>query len=255
MARDKRVLVLGGTGHSSKLIALISTIPELEIINSLAGRTRQPAIGSTPRRIGGFGGVSGLINYLREQEIDLLIDATHPFASQISGNAAIASSELKIPRLMLVRPPWKKVEGDRWIEAENNEVAVKVLANLGSRIFLSIGRQELASYAHLKHLWFLIRIIDLFPPDSLVPPGKILTERGPFYFEEERSLLQKYEIEAIVSKNSGGDATYAKIVAARELGMPVVMIQRPPLPEGEQVSDVESAVAWIKKMIKLMINS
>ena len=252
MARHKRVLILGGTGDSSKLIALASTIPGLEIINSLAGRTRQPVIPSTPTRIGGFGGVSGLINYLREQEIDLLIDATHPFAGQISRNAAIASSELNIPRLMLVRPPWQKVEGDRWIEVENNEVAIKVLPKLGSRIFLSIGRQELANYAHLKYLWFLIRTVDILKPDSLVPPGKILTERGPFSLEDERSLLEKYEIEAMVSKNSGGDATYAKIIAARELGISVVMIQRPSLPEGEQVSDVESAVAWIRKMIRIL---
>ena len=252
MARQKRVLILGGTGDSLKLTALASTIPELEIINSLAGRTRQPVITSTPTRIGGFGGVSGLINYLREQEIDLLIDATHPFAGQISRNAAIASSELNIPRLMLVRPPWQKVEGDRWIEVENNEVAIKVLPKLGSRIFLSIGRQELTSYAHLKYLWFLIRTIDILKLDSLVPPGKILTERGPFSLEDERSLLEKYEIEAMVSKNSGGDATYAKIIAARELGISVVMIQRPSLPEGEQVSDVESAVAWIRETIKVL---
>ncbi|NES08108.1 MAG: cobalt-precorrin-6A reductase [Okeania sp. SIO2F4] len=246
MAKDKRVLILGGIGDSLKLTALASTIPGLEVINSLAGRTRQPIITSTPTRIGGFGGVSGLTDYLREQKIDLLIDVTHPFASKISWNAAIATSQLNIPRLMLVRPAWKKIEGDRWLEVKSNEVAAKVLPELGSRIFLSIGRQELGSYAHLKHIWFLIRALDIPQPDSLVPPGKILTERGPFSLEEEQSLLQKYEIEAIVSKNSGGDATYAKIIAAGELGIPVVMIQRPSLPEGEQVSDVKSAVSWIR---------
>ncbi len=246
LTQHKRVLILGGIGDSLKLTALASTIPGLEVINSLAGRTRKPIITSTSTRIGGFGGVSGLTDYLREQKIDLLIDATHPFASQISWNAAIATSQINIPRLMLVRPPWKKMEGDRWVEVESNEVAARVLPELASRIFLSIGRQELGSYAHLKHLWFLIRTLDIPEPDSFVPPGKILTERGPFSLEEERSLLQKYEIEAVVSKNSGGDATYPKIIAARELGIPVVMIQRPSLPEGEQVSDVESAVSWLR---------
>ncbi|WP_293130185.1 cobalt-precorrin-6A reductase [Okeania sp. SIO3I5] len=245
VAKHKRVLILGGIGDSLKLTTLASTIPGLEVINSLAGRTRQPVMKSTPTRIGGFGGVSGLIDYLREQQIDLLVDATHPFASKISWNAAIATSQLNIPRLMLVRPAWKKMEGDRWLEVENNEVAVKVLPELGSRIFLSIGRQELGSYAHLKNFWFLMRMIEQPQPD-ITPPGKILTERGPFSLEEERSLLQKYEIEVIVSKNSGGDATYPKIIAARELGIPVVMIQRPSLPEGEKVTDVESAVSWLR---------
>ncbi len=246
LTQHKRVLILGGIGESWKLTALASTIPGLEVINSLAGRTRKPVMTSTPTRIGGFGGVSGLTNYLREQKIDLLIDATHPFASKISWNAAIASSALNIPRLMLVRPAWKKMEGDRWVEVESNEVAARVLPELASRIFLSIGRQELVSYTHLKNLWFLMRMVEPPQANTSVPPGKILTERGPFSLEEERSLLLKYEIEAILSKNSGGDATYAKIIAARELGIPVVMIQRPSLPEGEQVSDVESAVSWLR---------
>ncbi|MEM1172328.1 MAG: cobalt-precorrin-6A reductase [Cyanobacteria bacterium P01_H01_bin.35] len=244
--KHKRVLILGGMGDSLKLTALASTIPGLEVINSIAGCTRQPLVTSTYTRIGGFGGVSGLRNYLREQKIDFLIDATHPFASQISWNAAIATSKLNIPRLMLVRPAWKKTEGDRWLEVESNKAAARVLPNLAQRIFLSIGRQELVSYAHLKNLWFLMRMIEPPQPQTPVPPGKILTERGPFSLEEERSLLQKYEIETVVSKNSGGDATYSKIIAARELGIPLVMIQRPSLPEGEQVSDVESAVSWLR---------
>ena len=246
MAKHKRVLILGGIRDSLTLIALASTIPGLEVINSLAGRTRQSVMAFKPTRVGGFGGVSGLIDYLREQKIDLLIDATHPFASKISWNAAIAASELNIPHLMLVRPPWKKIEGDHWLEVESNEFAAKVLPGLASRIFLSIGRQELASYAHLKDLWFLMRMIEQPELYSPVPLGKILTERGPFSLKEERSLLQKYKIGAVVSKNSGGDATYPKVVAARELGIPVVMIQRPFLPEAEQASDVESVVSWLR---------
>ncbi len=201
---------------------------------------------STPTRIGGFGGVFGLTDYLRKQQIDLLIDATHPFATQISCHAAIAASKMNIPHLMLKRPSWQKTEGDRWLEVESNEIAARVLPNLAQRVFMTIGRQELINYAHLKNLWFLMRMINQPPLDSPIPPGKILTARGPFSVLEERSLLQKYKIEAIVSKNSGGDATHAKILVARELGIPVVMIQRPSLPEGEQVSDVESAISWLK---------
>ena len=246
MAKHKRVLILGGIGDSLKLTSLASTIPGLEVISSLAGRTSKSVMLFKCTRIGGFGGVSGLKDYLREQKIDLLIDATHPFASKISWNAAIATSQLNIPHLMLVRPAWKKNEGDRWLEVKSNKFAAKVLPELGSRIFLSIGRQELASYAHLKDLWFLMRIIEPLQPYTSVPPGKILTERGPFSLEEERSLLQKYKIGTLVSKNSGGDATYPKVIAARELSIPVVMIQRPSLPEGEQVSDVEGAVSWLR---------
>ena len=249
MARHKRVLILGGIGDSWKLARLASTIPGFEVINSLAGRTCRSIMRFKPTRVGGFGGLPGLKDYLREQKIDLLIDATHPFASKISCNAVIATSELKIPHLMLVRPAWKKIESDRWLEVESNEVAAKVLPELASRIFLSIGRQELASYTHLKDLWFLMRMIESPQPYTSVPPGKILTERGPFSLGEERSLLEKYQIETIVSKNSGGNATYPKIVAARELSIPVVMIQRPFLPEGDQVSDVESAVSWLRNYI------
>ncbi|NES77824.1 MULTISPECIES: cobalt-precorrin-6A reductase [unclassified Okeania] len=246
MTKQKRVLILGGTGNGWKLAALATTIPGLEVINSLAGRTRQPSIKFTHTRIGSFGGVPGLTEYLQAQQIDLLIDATHPFAVQISWNAAIATSELNIPHLMLISPPWEKTEGDRWVEVENKQTVIEILPKLAQRVFLSIGRQELASYAHLQNLWFLMRTIDPPKLNTLLPPGKLLTKRGPFSLLEERSLLQKYKIEAIVSKNSGGDATYAKIIAARELGIPVVMIQRPPLPDGKQVTDVESAVSWLR---------
>jgi len=247
----KRVLILGGTAEASKLVAKASKIDGLEAIASLAGRTRQPVISSTTTRIGGFGGVSGLTDYLRERQIHLLVDATHPFAAEISFNAAIAAAKAGIPHLMLVRPAWERTQGDRWVEVESNQEAAEVLSQLGHRrIFLSIGRQELAAYADLQEFWFLMRAIDPPPPQIPLPPGKLLTERGPFSLHEERSLLQKYQIEVIVSKNSGGDATYAKIIAARELGIPVVIIKRPPLPQGERVGDEESAMFWLQKQVK-----
>lgn len=248
----KRLLILGGTSDATKLAARASVISRLEVISSLAGRTRQPHALTGNVRIGGFGGAAGLAAYLRDREINFLIDATHPYAAQISFNAAEAAKECNLPFLMLVRPPWQKQEGDRWIEVESNEAAAKVLSKQAKRVFLTIGRQELAAYADLNDIWFLMRTID--PPTSgaLVPNGKLLLDRGPFTLENERKLLIEYQIDAIASKNSGGDATYAKIVAARELGIPVVMVQRKPQPAVEQVVDVESAIEWLLNQLQLV---
>ncbi|BAY11120.1 precorrin-6x reductase [Calothrix sp. NIES-2098] len=245
-----RVLILGGTGDAAELAARVATIPGIEAIASLAGRTRQPSIPSGNIRIGGFGGAAGLANYLRQEKIHLLIDATHPFASQISFNAAAAATEVGIPRLMLNRPVWEKVSGDRWIEVDNIAAATAALSNQAQRVFLTVGRQELSSFAHLKKLWFLMRVIDPPSPDDLIPPGLVLCDRGPFALENEREILINYKIDTIVSKNSGGDATYAKIIAAREMGVTVVMVNRPAIPPGEQVSNVEDAVAWLVNQIK-----
>lgn len=248
MSNRKRVLILGGTGDATELAAKAAEILKVEIITSLAGRTRQPIVPFKDTRIGGFGGVAGLVNYLREQLIDVLIDATHPFAAQMSFNAAAAATAVNIPHLMLIRPVWKSVAGDDWIDVESNAAAAIVLPGIAQRIFLTIGRQELAAFAHLK-IWFLMRMIDPPLPDTAVPPGKLLLDRGPFLLENERSLLQQYEIGAIVSKNSGGDATSAKLIAARELRIPVVMVQRPAVPPGEKVADVESALSWLRDKV------
>ncbi len=243
----KRLLILGGTGDAIELAAQVMGFPNLEIITSLAGRTRNPAVPSGDVRVGRFGGATGLSDYLREQEIDLLIDATHPFAAQISWNAAAAAIDAGIPHLILLRPSWEKVAGDQWIEVESMEVAAKVIPGLAQRVFLTIGRQQLAPFVPLVETWFLIRSID--PPDIFISNGQILLDRGPFSLEQERQLLREYQIEAIVSKNSGGDATYAKIIAARELEIPVVMVQRPAVPLGERAIDVASAVSWVTKRL------
>jgi precorrin-6A/cobalt-precorrin-6A reductase len=240
-----RVLILGGTGDAAKLAARVATIPGIEAITSLAGRTREPSIPLGNSRVGGFGGADGLASYLRQMKIDLLIDATHPFATQISFNAATAATEVGIPRLMLNRPPWEKVSGDRWIEVESVTAAATALETQAQRVFLTVGRQELEAFAHLERIWFLMRMIDPPTPDTLIPQGILLCDRGPFVLDQEREILIHHSIDTIVSKNSGGDATYAKIIAARELGMKVVMVNRPATPLGEQVSDVDSAVAWL----------
>lgn len=240
-----RVLILGGTGDAAELAARVATIQGVEAITSLAGRTSEPSIPLGDLRIGGFGGAAGMASYLRQMGINLLIDATHPFATQISFNAAAAATEIGVPRLMLIRPPWEQVSGDRWIEVDSIEAAATALQHLAQRVFLTVGRQELAAFAHLKEIWFLMRMIELPAPDALVPPGMVLCDRGPFDLKNEREILIHKNIDTIVSKNSGGNATYAKITAARELGLKVVMVNRPAIPPGEQVSNVDDVLAWL----------
>ncbi|HEY9896641.1 MAG TPA: cobalt-precorrin-6A reductase [Candidatus Sericytochromatia bacterium] len=243
-----RVLILGGTGDAAALAAQLSVLPGVAITTALAGRTQQPSALPGAVRVGGFGGSDGLLAYLKEQRIGILIDATHPFAAQMSWNAAIAASEARLPHLMLVRPAWEKVVGDRWIEVETVEAAAQAIPTNARRIFLTIGRQQLAPFALLTH-WFLMRSIDPPGTDMALPNGELLLDRGPFTLENEIALLKQHRIEAIVSKNSGGAATYAKIMAARELKLPIVMVQRPAMPSGDRVSDVAGAVEWVKRML------
>ena len=239
----KKILILGGTGDAVKLAAKLATVPEIEVISSLAGRTRKPAALVGQVRIGGFGGATGLANYLQENSIDMLIDATHPCAGQITINGAIASQLANIPHLMLVRPQWEKVRDDNWIEVESVEAAAQAIPESVKRVFITSGRQQLETFLQRSHIWYLMRSID--PPDIELPNSKVLLDRGPFNLKQERQLLQDYQIEAIVSKNSGGSATYAKIIAARELDIPVVMVQRPARPEGEKVTDIKEVIAWL----------
>lgn len=259
-----RVLILGGTGNAAELTARINNITGIEAIASLAGRTREPVAPVGNVRVGGFGGVMGLVEYLQHQKIDVLIDATHPFANHISWNAAAAATQVGIPRLLVNRPPWEKQPGDIWIEVKNNTEAAAVLENQAlknqalehqlfkhqiKRVFLTIGRQEISAFSHLQKMWFLMRMIDPPVADVVIPPGLMLLDRGPFTLEDEREILTKYNIDTIVSKNSGGNATYPKIIAAREMGIKVVMVKRPPVPPGEQVADVESAVKWLLEKV------
>jgi precorrin-6A/cobalt-precorrin-6A reductase len=242
----KKLLILGGTGEAMRLATLAAEIDQLTVISSLAGRTQQPVLPVGTTRSGGFGGTAGLVAYLKSAEIDLLIDATHPFARQISWNAAAAAQNCDLPRLLLERPAWEPLADDRWISANSNETAAQILSTDFQRVFLTIGRQELASYAHLTDIWFLMRSIDPPPPDQLLPPGQLLLAKGPFDIVAERNLLTEHHLQVVVSKNSGGVATSAKIQAARELAIPVIMISRPALPEGDRVTDLAAAIRWLK---------
>ena len=247
----KRLLILGGTGDAARLAAQTVDIAGLETITSIAGRTNQPSGVASEIRIGGFGGAAGLVEYLQMMNIDLVIDATHPFAAQISWNAAQAAETVGIPLLMIVRPAWARISLDDWIEVESIQAAVAAIPATVERIFLTIGRQQLAPFAILTDRWCLMRSIDPPSTDTPLPPGKMLLDRGPFSLAQERQLLQEHRIQAIVSKNSGGDATYAKIIAARELGIPVVMVQRPMMPQGDKVGDVMGGIDWLSDRLKL----
>jgi precorrin-6A/cobalt-precorrin-6A reductase len=241
-----RILILGGTGDAARVIEQVAALPNVTPIASLAGRTPAPNVPSSGTiRRGGFGGIDGLINFLQTEAIDLIIDATHPFAAQISHNAAQAAIVCNIPRILLNRPGWAIEPGDRWIEVPDHAAAATLLPTISNRVFLTIGRQELAAYTGIPDLWCLMRMIT--PPDPPIPQGEILLDQGPFSLEAEINLLQTHNIGAIVSKNSGGNATYAKIIAARTLGLPVIMIPRPQLPDGPIVHSIPAAIAWVKQ--------
>ena len=239
-----RVLILGGTGDARRLAALAAAAG-FEVASSLAGRTSAPRLPAGDVRVGGFGGSEGLAAYLREARIDLLVDATHPFAETISAHAAEAATRSAVPRLRLNRPAWRESMGDRWTHAASMAGAAEVLPGLGRRAFLAIGRQEIAAFACLQGVWCLARMIE--PPErgAPVPPGLVITDRGPFAEAAERALMVAHGIDVLVSRNSGGDDTYAKIAAARDLGVLVVMVARPPVPPGDTVPTPEAALDWL----------
>jgi precorrin-6A/cobalt-precorrin-6A reductase len=220
------VLLLGGTSESWQLSTLLADRSDVILVSSLAGRVSQPRVPKGLMRVGGFGGVDGLIAYLKANKIAAVIDATHPFAVRISQNAEAACRELALPLIAFARAPWVKTEGDIWHEVEDFHAAAEFVERTPGTVFLSIGRQELAAFADCARATYLIRAIEEpFPP--LPRHHSVILERGPFDLDHERELLREHSIDFVVSKNSGGTATYSKIVAARELRLPVVMITRP----------------------------
>lgn len=212
---------------------------------SLAGRTAAPAALPVPVRSGGFGGVAGLADYLMAERIDALIDATHPYAAVISGNAAQAARSANVPLLAFRRPPWARREGDRWTEVADVRAAVEALGEKPRRVFLALGRKEVAPFAQAPQHHYLVRSVDPIDPPLAVPHADYILARGPFGEDDERTLLTTRGIEVIVSKNSGGSATYGKIAAARALGIDVIVLRRPDLPDVPAVETVDAALAWL----------
>ncbi len=250
MAEPTKVLILGGTAEAAALARALAEEPRVAATTSLAGRTRAPAELPGAVRRGGFGGAQALADYLKTRAVDIVVDATHPFAARISRNAAQACAAAGVPRLVLTRPAWTARDGDRWtLVPDAQAAATAALPGLGRRVFLTIGRQELSTFAGLNDIWFLVRLVE--PPEDPIPleDFRLVLGRGPFSLARETALLRAHGIEAVVSKNSGGAGTYAKIEAARALDLPVVMVERPALPEGETVETVAAARAWIERRL------
>ena len=249
------MLILGGTGEAVALARRLAADARLSVVTSLAGRTRSPTIPPGDLRSGGFGGSEGLADYLAQEAIDLVIDATHPYAAAISRHAATACAAAGVARLRLERPAWTPRDGDRWTVVPDMAAAVRAIPALGRRVFLTVGRQELAAFAALSETWFLVRAIE--PPDgpTPLPHCTLIQGRGPFDEMAEAELLRNHGIDLLVSKNSGGAATYAKIAAARRLALPVVMVARPPAPPVASVAGEEEALAWVEARLAQAVNS
>ncbi|MDH6212804.1 cobalt-precorrin-6A reductase [Streptomyces pseudovenezuelae] len=225
------VLILGGTTEARELAAALAARPGVRVTTSLAGRVARPGVLDGEVRIGGFGGAAGLADWLREQHVDAVVDATHPFAAAITENAARAAAVTGMPAVVLRRPGWRAGPADRWHMVASLPDAADVLSGYGRRVFLTTGRLGLAAFAGLTDRHFLVRSVE--PPEPPMPPAtQVLLARGPFTVADESALLREHRIDVLVTKDSGGEATAAKLTAARELGLPVVVVRRPPLPEG-----------------------
>jgi precorrin-6A/cobalt-precorrin-6A reductase len=242
-----RILILGGTTEASALAGLVAGHRGFSPVLSMAGRTSDPRPLPIPTRIGGFGGVDGLARYLADQRIEAVVDATHPFAAVMSRNAAEACARAGVPLLALRRPAWEKQAGDRWMEVSSMANAVTALGETPRRVFLTVGRLELSPFAAAPQHSYLVRTIEPIG-DALPAPLVIaIRDRPPFNEAAERALMRREGIEVLVTKNSGGAATYAKIAAARALGLPVIVVSRPGKPEGvREVTTAEEAFAWLK---------
>ena len=258
-----RVLILGGTAEARALATALAGMLGVRPISSLAGRVAEPALPAGEVRIGGFGGADGLAGWLVAERIAAVVDATHPFAATISWSAAQAAAAAGVPILALRRPGWTERPGDDWRRQPSPEAAARALDGLtldgrprdgralegvAGRVFLTTGRTGLAPFAALDRHWFLIRSIEA-PRPPLPCRHQLLLARGPFSVRQEIALMREHRIQVLVTKDSGGPLTEAKLVAARELGLPVLMIQRPPLPEIAAVPTVQAARDWVAALV------
>ncbi|AYY15757.1 cobalt-precorrin-6A reductase [Actinobacteria bacterium YIM 96077] len=235
--------MLGGTSEARALAAELVR-HGVHVVSSLAGRVRAPRLPDGEVRIGGFGGARGLATWLRETGVRCVVDATHPFASRISQSAASGTGEAGVPLLRLERAGWHAGAADDWRWAGSLDEAAQLCARLGTRIFLTTGRQGLAAFAGLDQPWFLIRCVD--PPDPPLPARcEVVLDRGPYTVDGEIDLMRQHGIDLLVTKDSGGTYTAAKLDAARRLGVPVVVVRRPSRPRVHTVETVDEAAAWV----------
>lgn len=232
-----RILILGGTTEASAIARALVGDARFDPVLSLAGRTRSPVMPPIAWRVGGFGGAAGLADYVRREGVQAVVDATHPFATRIKASAAT----LDVPRVVVLRPAWQAVPGDRWTEVADMPAAFAALGTVPQRVFLTVGQQELVPFGPPHH--YVVRSVDA----PAVPPAGalIITARGPFAEAAERALLLDHRIGVVVTKNSGGSATAGKLAAARSLGLPVILVARPSRPTGLIVPDAAGALAWL----------
>ncbi|MFI9592617.1 cobalt-precorrin-6A reductase [Nonomuraea sp. NPDC052265] len=255
------VLILGGTAEARALAAELAADPGLRVVSSLAGRVSNPRLPVGEVREGGFGGARGLADWLVKERVELVVDATHPFAERMTASGVAACAAAGVPLLVLRRPGWREGPGDAWLRVGSLQRAAELLATGGRRttagrtgvrgpepvrVFLTTGRRSLPVFAPLPGVWLLARSVD--PPEGPVPANvHVLLDRGPYTVEGERALIREHRLDVLVTKDSGGSMTTAKLDAARELGLPVIMVDRPPPPSGVRTTDsVAAAVAWVQ---------
>jgi len=238
------LLILGGTTEATALAQLVAD-RGIDATLSFAGRVARPNPPPIPMRIGGFGGAEGLADYLRAERITHVIDATHPFAAQMSRNAVAACDMTGVPLIALTRPAWTAAPADHWQRVADIPAAVAELAGSPRRILLAVGRMHLEAFAAQPQHFYLLRLVD--PPQSppSLPRHQVIVSRGPFTLEDDMALMQEHAIELVVSKNAGGSGARAKIDAARALGLPVLMIDRPAMPERKEAGSPEAVLDWI----------
>lgn len=246
MPDRRRILILGGTADARAIAERLVAAHggTLDVETSLAGRVRSPLRPPGRVRTGGFGGAAGLAAHLREQAVAAVIDATHPFAARMSAHARAACDACGIPRVQVRRPEWPRTPGDRWIETDTVAEAAARLPAAGRRPFLTVGIGELAPFADRFDLWCLVRVVDPPAAPLLRGPHRTIAARGPFAPDDERRLMAEAEIDVLVTKHAGGTATFAKIAAARELGLPVLMVRRPP-PESGDAAAPDAVEDWL----------
>lgn len=248
-----KLLVLGGTAEAAELTARLAGPngpgDRLETVTSLAGLTRLPNVGTGRLRRGGFGGPDGLAAFLKDEGYAALVDATHPFAARIAAHAAEAADIAHVPRMKLLRPPFERTAEDRFVPVADIHVAAAILPR-NARVFLAAGRREVAPFAARSDLWCLVRMIEPPAAGEPLPKGELILGRPPTDPDAEVALLTKHRIGWIVSKDSGGRAV-AKIIAARRLGLPVVLVERPKPPPGPTVATVDAVIDWIEATLAL----
>ena len=249
----RRVLILGGTGEAIAIARMLHSemADQVDVISALAGVTQSPAPIPGTVRIGGFGGVDGLAEYIRAERIDVLIDATHPFAAQMAGQVHAAAERTSTPRLKIIRPMWRRDPRDRWIEVPDLAAAAATIPRVKARrVFLTVGGRSLQPFEDMPDVWFLARMTDAPPSPPPLANADYVIARGPFQTDAEIALMRTHAIDLLIAKASGGAATEAKIHAARALDIPTVIIRRPPSPPGDAVADAEGALAWLNRLLE-----